>query len=202
MIRQYTFLVSALCLLLFAVTTNAQQSAGATAAQLPVSKMAVIYSDLFQDSNSGIVKFKTLLNRLNGEFQRTKDELTQMQTRAQSLESEINKLRDAPEGTPIDQRSLQSKIDQLDQMKRDLQRKSEDAQAAYDRRRNQLFTPLLNEIGKALEAFAKARGINSIIDAAQVPLLYASESIDITRAFIAEFNGRNPGGAGAGLPRE
>ena len=49
-----------------------------------------------------------------------------------------------------------------------------------------------DEIGKALEAFAKARGINVIIDAAQVPLLYAADSIDITRAFITEFNSKNP----------
>ena len=32
----------------------------------------------------------------------------------------------------------------------------------------------------------------AIIDAAQVPLLYAADSIDITRAFIAEFNSKNP----------
>ena len=31
-----------------------------------------------------------------------------------------------------------------------------------------------------------------IIDAAQVPLLYIADSIDITRAFITEFNSKNP----------
>ena len=54
-----------------------------------------------------------------------------------------------------------------------------------------------DELGKALEAFAKARGINVIIDAAQVPLLYAADSIDITRAFITEFNSKNPVAASA-----
>src|SRR4030095_16830064 len=108
------------------------------------------------------------------------------------LQDEITKLQSAPEGTPIDQRALQTKIDQLDQLKKDIQRKSEDAQAAYNRRRQELFTPLQTEIGNALEAFAKARGINVIIDAAQVPLLYAADSIDITRAFITDFNSKNP----------
>ena len=115
-----------------------------------------------------------------------------MQTRGTALETEINKLREAPEGAPVDQRSLQAKIDQLDQLKKDIQRKGEDAQANYNRRRQELFGPLQEEIGKALEAFAKARGINVIIDAAQVPLLYAADSIDITRAFIADFNSKNP----------
>jgi outer membrane protein len=60
-----------------------------------------------------------------------------------------------------------------------------------------LFGPLQDEIARALEAFAKARGINVIIDAAQVPLLYIADSIDVTRAFITEFNSKNPATAAA-----
>jgi outer membrane protein len=208
MIRQHLLLVSALIVVGLATAVNAQQPAGRPAAQptptpaapqtapatvaLPVSKMAVIYTDMFLDQKTGIAKFNTVVNRLNGEFQKLKDEINQMQQRAQALETEINKLRDAPAGTPIDQKSLQAKIDQLEQLKKDIQRKAEDAQGAYNRRRAELFQPLQDEIGKALEAFAKARGINVIIDGAQVPLLYAAESIDITRAFITEFNTKNP----------
>ena len=154
--------------------------------------MAVIYTDLFLDPKTGIAKFNSVLAKLNGEFQAVKNELNQMQTRGQQLEDEINKLQTAPAGTPIDQRSLQTKVDQLEQLKKDIQRKGEDAQTSYNRRRNELFAPLQDEIGKALEAFAKARGINVIVDAAQVPLLYAADSIDITRAFITEFNTKNP----------
>ena len=157
-----------------------------------MSKMGVIYTDVFLDQKTGIAKFNSVVAKLNGEFQKVKDEITQMQTRAQALEAEITKLREAPQGTPIDQKSLQAKIDQLDQLKKDIQRRGEDAQASYNRRRQELFTPLQDEIGKALEVFAKARGINVIIDGAQVPLLYAAESIDITRAFIADFNSKNP----------
>jgi Skp family chaperone for outer membrane proteins len=159
---------------------------------LPMSKMGVIYTDLFLDQKTGIAKFNVVVNKLNSEFQKLKDEINAMQQRAQALETEINKLREAPAGTPIDQRSLQAKIDQLEQLKKDIQRKAEDAQASYNRRRQELFQPLQEEIGKALEVFAKARGINVIIDGAQVPLLYAAESIDITRAFITDFNSKNP----------
>ena len=179
--------------------------AGSTAAPqatvaLPISKMAIIYTDMFLDKQNGILKFNKLLTQLNGEFQKTKDEITAMQARGQTLEQEINKLRDAPPGTPIDQTALQTKADQLEQLKKDIQRKAEDAQAAYNKRRNDLFQPLQLEVGKALEAFAKARGINVIIDGAQVPLLYAAESTDITRAFIIEFNSKNPVAAAAGTP--
>lgn len=193
--------------MVFAITISAQpQSARPPATQpaptatpsapatvnLPNGRMAVIYSDAFFDPKTGIGKFSGALTKLNDEFKKERDDLVAMQTRSQSLESEINKLRDAPEGTPIDQRSLQAKIDQLDQLKKDIQRKGEDAQNAYNRRRQELFNPLQDEVGRALETFAKARGINVIIDAGQVPLLYIADSIDITRAFIAEFNSKNP----------
>ena len=212
MTRRHLFPVSVLLVAAFVASISAQQPAGRPAAQpaptpaatapaatapaptvqLPMSKMAVIYTDLFLDQKTGIAKFNSVVTKLNGEFQKPKDELTQLQTRAQTLETEITKLREAPEGTPIDQRSLQAKIDQLDQLKKEIQRKGEDAQGNYNRRRQELFLPLQEEIGKALEAFAKARGINVIIDGTQVPLLYAADSIDITRAFIADFNSKNP----------
>ena len=207
---RYLFPVSALIVIAFAMSVSAQQPAGRppaaqptptpsapqaaapTTVALPMSKMAVIYTDLFLDQKTGIAKFSSVLTKLNGEFQAVRNDLTQMQTRGQQLEDEINKLQTAPAGTPIDQRSLQTKVEQLEQLKKDIQRKGEDAQANYNRRRQELFTPLQDEIAKALEAFAKARGINVIVDAASVPLLYAADSIDITRAFIADFNAKNP----------
>ena len=207
MIRNYFFPVSALLVMVFAITIGAQpQSARPPATQpaptpapsapatvnLPNGRMAVIYTDAFLDPKTGIAKFNSALTKLNDEFKKAKDDLVALTTRSQNLETEINKLREAPEGTPIDQRSLQAKIDQLDQMKKDIQRKGEDAQAAYTKRRQELFNPLQDEIGRALEAFAKARGINVIVDAAQVPLLYIADSMDITRAFITEFNSKNP----------
>jgi outer membrane protein len=205
--KKYLFPISASVVVALATTASAQRPAGNPATQptpapatqapatvaVPMSKMALINSDLFLDQKTGIAKFSSVVNKLNGEFQGVKNELTQMQTRGAQLEDEIGKLQNAPAGTPIDQRSLQAKVDQLEQLKKDIQRKGEDAQASYNRRRQELLNPVQEEVSKALDAFAKARGINMIIDAAQVPgLLYASESIDITRAFIADFNSKNP----------
>jgi Outer membrane protein len=174
-------------------------SPGAT--QLPTSKMAVIYTDAFLDPKTGIAKFNIVLTKLNGEFAAVKNELTQMQTRAQTLQDEITKLQQAGPGVPVDQRAVNTKVDQLEQLKKDVQRKGEDAQASYNRRRQELFAPLQEEIGKALEVFARARGINAIIDGTQVPLLYAADSIDITRPFITEFNSKNPATAVATPPQ-
>ena len=81
-----------------------------------MSKMAVLDTRAFLDPKAGILKFTVIVTKLNGEFQKLKDEITQMQQRAQTLEAEISKLRSAPVGTPIDERSLEAKVDQLDQL--------------------------------------------------------------------------------------
>ena len=207
---KYCLLSASVLMAILTVSVSAQRTAAppsqpASAPQanatLPTSKIALIYSDAFLDPKTGIAKFNVVLGTLNREFQKQKDDLTQMQQRSQTLQDEITKLQQAPAGTPIDQKSLQTKIDQLDQLKKDFQRKGEDAQAAYNKRRQDVFAPLQEEIGKALEVFAKAHNITVIIDGTQVPLVYASASIDITRVFINEFNSKNPATASVTPPK-
>jgi Skp family chaperone for outer membrane proteins len=173
----------------------AQAPAQTTAAPVPESKIALIYSDLFLDAKTGIARFNTLVTNLNREFQPRQTELQGLQTRIQALTDDITKT-----AAVADPKTLQTKQDQLEQMKKDFQRKGEDAQAAYDRRRKEMFTPLQDDIGKALEVYAKGHNINVIIDGSQVPLVYAADALDITRAFINDFNSKNPATAAVTTP--
>jgi outer membrane protein len=162
---------------------------------VPDSKMAMIYSDAFLDPKNGIARYNSLLTTLNREFQPRQAELQGLQTRIQTLTKEIEDQQAvaAPD-------AIRTKRDQLAQLNTDFKRKGEDAQAAYEKRRQEIFQPLQTDIGKALEAFAKARGITVIVDGSQVPLVYASDSIDITKAFITEFNSKNPATAAITQP--
>jgi len=181
-----------------AVFASAQQrpaGGGAPAAQpqaaasvaVPDSKMAMIYSDAFLDPKTGIAKFNSLLTTLNREFQPRQTELTNLQTRINTLTKEIQDTQSV-----ADPNAIRTKREQLDQANIEFKRKGEDAEAAYNKRRQEIFLPLQQDIGKALETFAKARGITVIVDGSQVPVVYAADSIDITRAFINEFNSKNP----------
>jgi Skp family chaperone for outer membrane proteins len=166
--------------------TAPQSSAG----NVPEGRIALIYSDAFLDGKTGIARFNTLITTLNREFQPRQTELQGMQQRIQTLTNEVNQAQAA--SSVVDPKSIQTKIETLEQLKKEYQRKGEDAQAAYTRRRQEMFSPLQEDIGKALEAYAKARNINVIIDGSQVPLVYAADALDITRAFIGEFNSKNP----------
>ena len=191
------FFAAVAVLTVAAFCVSAQQKPAATPAAppatapqnvaVPDSKMAMIYSDAFLDPKAGIARFNSLLGTLNREFQPRQAELQAMQTKINTLTKEIEDTQSV-----ADPNAIRTKRDQLAQMTTEFKRKGEDAEAAYNKRRAEIFTPLQQDIGKALEAFAKARGITVIVDGSQVPVVYAADSIDITRAFIADFNSKNP----------
>ena len=178
-----------------ATTPAAPQAAAPQNVAVPDSKMAMIYSDAFLDPKTGIARFNSLLGTLNREFQPRQAELQALQTKINTLTKEIEDTQ-----TVADPNAIRTKRDQLAQMTTEFKRKGEDAEAAYGKRRQEIFLPLQQDIGKALEAFAKARGITVIVDGSQVPVVYAADNIDITRAFISEFNSKNPATASVTQP--
>ena len=178
-----------------AATPAAPQAAAPQNVAVPDSKMAMIYSDAFLDPKTGIARFNSLLATLNREFQPRQAELQALQTKINTLTKEIEDTQNV-----ADPNAIRTKRDQLAQMTTEFKRKGEDAEAAYGKRRQDIFLPLQQDIGKALEAFAKARGITVIVDGSQVPVVYAADNIDITRAFINEFNSKNPATASVTQP--
>lgn len=103
----------------------------------------------------------------------------------EGLTAEIGKTKDL-----ANRQELQKKVDQAEGLKREIERKAEDAQIAYNKRVQEVVGPLTNEISQAINAFVKRRGITLLLDASKLQdaLLYASNSIDVTREFIAEYN--------------
>ncbi len=192
-------LLAAIFLVTIAVSSGSAQRPAAPATQqpapvtqgsaaIPESKIALIYSDDFRNPKTGIARYQALMNGLNTEFTKTQQDLNAMAQRIQQLQDDITKASQAPS----DPRSIQAKSEQLEQLKKDYQRKGEDAQAAYKRRHDEVINPLNDDINKALAAYAKAHGITVIIDATQVPMIYVDDKVDITRAFITDFNSKNP----------
>jgi Skp family chaperone for outer membrane proteins len=169
------------------------------AGPVPAAKIAIIYSEAFLDAKIGISRFNALMTTLNREFAVKDGELKQLEQKITALNDELGKIASA--SSVVAPETVNAKKDQLEQFKKDYQRKGEDAQAAYTKRRGELFAPLNDDIGKALEVYAKAHNINVIIDGSQVPFVYAADAIDITRPFIVEFNTKNPSTAALTPPK-
>jgi Skp family chaperone for outer membrane proteins len=178
-------------------TQTPTTTAPPTSANIPDSKVALIDSSAFADEKQGILKFVSAVKRVNAEFQPRYTDLQTLQQQIQKAEGDLAK------AAPVqDAKVSQQQQDKIDQMKKDYQRKGEDLQTAGNKRLEEVLGPIYEEIGKALDTFAKARGITLILDVSKVQgIVSAADSLDITRAFIAEYNSKNPATASIAAPK-
>ena len=183
-----------------AASIRAQQPRPTTTAPatgaLADTKIALVNTEEFVDEKTGIVRLVNAMKAVNGEFQPRQTELTGLQAQIDKLTSDLQKAASVQ-----DPKVSQQQQDKIDQLKKEQQRKGEDAQAAYQKRLQEKLGPVYDEIGKALDAYAKAHGITLMLDVTKIQgIVSASESLDITRAFINEFNSKNPATASLTQP--
>ncbi|HVS82380.1 MAG TPA: OmpH family outer membrane protein [Pyrinomonadaceae bacterium] len=177
--------------------TTTPTTGPAPTVNVPETKIALVNSDDFNDPKTGIVRLVNAMNRVEKEFEAKKVEL-------QTLQQQIDKATaDLAKVGPMQSAQInQQQQDKIDQMKKDFQRKGEDAQASYQKRLQEVLGPVFDEIGKALDAYAKAHGITLVLDVTKVQgIVSASDSLDITKAFITEFNSKNPATAAVTPPK-
>jgi outer membrane protein len=187
------FLLAALALTVLASSGFAQQPAAAPAqkpavAALPKGKLAVINTATFQQE---VEEFKAKIEALNRQFevrvkevQSIADKITALET---TLKSQSNVLSAA---------KVAEMTENVEAMKRDHQRKSEDLQADAGRARDKAFEPITAKLGKFAEDYTTKRGIVMMIDLANAvqsgTLLWFDPRSDITQDFIKEYNKANP----------
>jgi Skp family chaperone for outer membrane proteins len=159
-------------------------------------KMAVINTAAFDDK-TGIGRYTTAMNALETEFKPVQDEIQGMVTRYQALGAEIEKLRSSSTNpaVPVKPETIQAKIDEFQNLETNIKRKQEDAKAKFERREPQVMGPIRQEIGRALQDYAKQKGYALILDAAKLDgagliLAFDESKVDVTKDFITFFNSR------------
>lgn len=171
-----------------------QTQAANTNVNIPVSKIAFVDTRYFLDEKEGITKYLNAAKNLEREFKPRYDELQQIQTKLQALEAEIQKLLANP--NLVDQKTVQAKQEEGQRLQRELKFKQEEGNAVFERRKREVLGPIEQDISKALEAFVKSRGITTLINLgteASIPFMMVDPNAEITKAFIADFNSKNPG---------
>ena len=169
-------------------TTTPASAAPTQTGALPETKIALVNTDDFADEKTGITRLVSAMKRVDGEFQPRRTELQTLQQQIEKATADLTKAQ------PLqDAKVSQQQADKIEGMKTEFKRKGEDAQAAYQKKLQEVLGPVYDDIGKALDAYAKAHGITLILDVTKIQgILSASESLDITRPFIIEFNSKNP----------
>lgn len=187
---------------LFAVSAFAQAA--------PATNPKIVYINVgaFDDAKgAGIGKYVTAMNTLDAEFKPSFTEIQNMGTRYTALGNEIKTLQDnAAKNVPIDQKAAAAKVDQYQQMERDIKFKQEDVKAKYQSRYNVVVAPVMQDIMKSLQEFAKAKGYSMILDAAKLDeagiiLAVGNDSADVTKDFITFYNARPATAATTAAPK-
>jgi Skp family chaperone for outer membrane proteins len=177
--------------------TRPAASPAQTAAAIAEGKFAIIDTDAFSDQASGIKRLVAAFQTVEREFKPRRDEIQGLRTRYDALVKQINDTQKV-----ADQKALAALADQADALKSDIERKQQDGQKALDRRVQELTGPVYQDIGQALQAYAKARGLSVVFDVSKMQgvVMVVNDGIDITGAFIADYNQRNPATAAAATP--
>ena len=158
---------------------------GQAPAQAPAVKVGVVNSGTFANPTGGITRLVNALRTLDTEFKPRRDEIT-------ALVARFDALQQTPANTPAAQ--LATRREQAETLQIDIRRKQEDARVAFARRQGALIEPIQLSIFRALETFAKQRGVDLLVDVAKFPdgVLLINQGSDLTPAFIRDFNSRNP----------
>lgn len=182
-------------------------SSVSVSAQTPGFKVVVINTQAF-DGKDGIVKYTNAMSALETEFKPLDAELQTLVTKYQTLGKELKTLQDQiTAGTvPVNQQAAQAKADEYQTLELTIKRKQEDGKVRYEKRQPQVMGPILQDIGKAMQDFATAKGYDLILDAAkldqqQILLAFIPTKVDVTKEFITFYNARPAGASTAAVPK-
>jgi Skp family chaperone for outer membrane proteins len=181
------------------VPAQPRPTAPATGGALTVAegKFAIIDTEAFGDTKEGIQRLVAAFQTVEREFKPRRDEITTLKTRYDALVKEVNDTK-----AVADQKALAAKADQAQQLEIEIKRKQEDGQKSLDKRVQELTGPVYQDIGNALQAYARARGLSVVFDVSKMQgvVMVVDGGIDITNAFIADYNQRNPATTAAAAP--
>lgn len=195
-----------------AVPSFAQQRTGTSAAQppaapatgpaqagavVPASKIAFVNTAVFGDEKAGISRYIAAVKNLQVEFDPRQKELITLANRIKAIADDIGKTENVQ-----DPKVTQGKREEGERLQRELKFKKEEAEAAFQKRYEQVVGPISADIGKALDVFARQRGITMILDVSKMgdAILTVDVGMDVTSAFITEYNSKNPTTASTAAP--
>jgi Skp family chaperone for outer membrane proteins len=155
-------------------------------------KIAIVDTEAFADPKTGITKLVSAFEVVNREFKPTSDALQKLRAQYEQLGKDLQ-----ASGPVEEPRARNAKIEQAEALKKEIERKTQDAQTAYQKRLRDATEPIYRDISPALQAFARQRGVNVIFDVSKLGevMFVVNDTVDLTRAFIADYNQRNPSAA-------
>jgi outer membrane protein len=168
----------------FVLSAAAQTTTAPAAAAAPAgpAKIAVIaFQVAVAQTNEGQRNFADLQKKYDPKRQQLKVLSDEVDSLTKQLQAQGDKL------SPAEQ---QSRAKVIDDKKKQLQREAEDAQNDFQSEMQELYNGLASKVYDVLAGYSQQHGYTLVLDVAQQqnPVLYASESTNITKQIIDAYN--------------
>jgi Skp family chaperone for outer membrane proteins len=160
-------------------------------AAVPDSRIALIDTGMFGDEKNGIFLYVDAAKKVQLEFQARTTELQSLDDRLTALANEIKTLMQAK---VVDQKTIQAKQSEGERLQQEMTTKKGRLDEDVSKRYQEVISPISNQIGAAMDLFARQRGITMTLDISKLlpAILTAVPATDLTKVFIDDFNRSHP----------
>jgi outer membrane protein len=179
------------CVFLPAIAFGAAMLAQAQTGATPQTKVGIIH---IQNAIISTKDGQKAAADLTTRFAPKKGDLEKKQSTIAQLQDQLRK-----GSNTMSEEAKQKLMREIDQNTKSLNRESEDAQAELDQEQNKIMQELGQRIMAVIDKYAKDNGYALILDVSsqQTPVLYATNSIDITQDIIALYDKNAPAASSA-----
>lgn len=176
------------------VLSAAAQTSPAPAASAGPAKIAVIaFQVAVGQTNEGLRNFADLEKKYAPREEQLKALSDEIDTLTKQLQTQGDKLSDT-------ERANRAKI--IDEKKKKLDRDAEDARNDFQTEMSDIYNGLASKVYDVMSNYAQQQGYTLVLDIAQQqsPVLYATDSTNITKAVIEAYNVKSGVPAPPALP--
>jgi outer membrane protein len=139
----------------------------------------------------GIGEFKTTLEALNKEFEPTYNELLGLQKQIADLKNKIQ-----TQSKTVQPSVASGWMEQGAELEKTLKRKSEDYETLFQRRGQEVVTPIMDKINKFFDQYCQRHNIAILLERQVAEssnlLVWLQPMADITEDFMKEYNKAHP----------
>lgn len=155
---------------------------GAASAPAGPTKIAIIaFQPAVAQTNEGQRNFAELRKKFEPKQAQLKNLSDEVASLKKQLETSGDKLSD---------QARASLVKNIDDKEKSLQRQAEDAQNDFQGEMNEMYQALAQKVYDVMQNYAQQQGFTLVVDVStqQSPVLWANQSLDITKAIIDAYN--------------
>lgn len=160
---------------------SAPASPSAAAPAGPAKIAVVAFQVAVAQTNEGQRNFADLQKKYDPKRQQLKSLNDEIEGLTKQLQTQGDKLSET-------ERTSRAKT--IDDKKKQLQREAEDAQNDMQQEMQEMYNGLASKVYDVMSSYAQEHGYTLVLDVAQqqTPVLYATESTNITKAVVEAYN--------------